>query len=65
MEIEGTAYEKILKIKLIECQYKLKEEQKPQGWWKVQNKKKREKLKVTKRNTSHTYMRSQSKLKLS
>lgn len=27
-EMEGTAYDKILKIKLIECKYKLKEEQK-------------------------------------
>lgn len=31
MEMEGTAYDKILKIKLIECKYKLEEEQKPQG----------------------------------
>lgn len=42
MEMEGRAYEKILKIKLTECKYKLKEEQKPQGWWNVQNCKKNE-----------------------
>lgn len=60
MEIEGTAYEKILKIKLIECQYKLKEEQKPQGWWKVQNKKKKREVKGNKKKyLTHIYEKSE------
>lgn len=57
--MEGTAYEKILKIKLIECKSKLKEDQKPQGWWKVQNYKKREVKGNKKRYIIHIYEKSE------
>lgn len=57
--MEGTAYEKILKIKLIECKSKLKEDQKPQGCWKVQNYKKREAKGNKKRYTIHIYEKSE------
>lgn len=57
--MEGTAYEKILKIKLIECKSKLKEDQKPQGCWKVQNYKKREVKGNKKRYTIHIYEKSE------